>query len=77
MKKEEIKNLRNKPVKDFGKMLSDKKKELVNARASIFAGKEKNIKKARNLRVEIAKILTIRHEKEILEDETKKGVNNK
>lgn len=72
MKKEEVKNLRNKLTKDFVKMLSEKKRELTNVQASIYAGKEKNIKKARNLRVEIAEILTIKREKELMESETKK-----
>ncbi|OGM17744.1 50S ribosomal protein L29 [Candidatus Woesebacteria bacterium RBG_19FT_COMBO_42_9] len=40
--------------------------------AEVYGGKEKNLKKAKNLRREIAQILTILREREILDVEAKK-----
>jgi ribosomal protein L29 len=59
MKKKELKELKEKSVKDLLDLVKKKKIEALNATARIYAGKEKNLKKAKNLRKEIAKILTI------------------
>ena len=54
-------------IKELIKMASDKKTESVKEKMKILGGKEKNLKVSRNLRAEIAKILTLIREKEILE----------
>lgn len=48
-------------------MISVKRTEAIKKKMQILAGKEKNLKLYRNLRAEIAKILTLVREKEILE----------
>lgn len=66
MKTKDFKDLRSKDLKELKKMADDKKKEAVKAGLSA-AGKEKNLKLALNIRREVAKILTLVREKEILE----------
>jgi ribosomal protein L29 len=72
MKKKEKEALKSKEASEAKKLLSERKLELEKAVAEMYGGKEKNLKKARNLRREIAQILTIIREKEILEREAKK-----
>ncbi len=67
MKTKEFKDLRNKSIKDLLKLVSDKKLESLKKGMAISGGKEKNLKLVANLRREIAKILTLIREKEILE----------
>ncbi len=71
MKKKDLTDLRNKKVSELEKLLSKKRNELINTYAKIKAGQEKNLKKAKNMRRDIAQILTIIREKELLEKETK------
>lgn len=78
MKKKEFNELRKRNTIDLMKMVFDKKKEAEKAKMSSFGGKEKNNKIKRNLRREIAKILTLIREKEIIKSlqpkiEEKKG----
>ena len=67
MKKKEFNQLREKDVKELAKMVLAKKSELEKARMKMFGGKEKNLKVVKILRSEIAKILTLIREKEIIE----------
>lgn len=67
MKKKEFNQLREKDRKELTKMVLGKKSELEKVRMKMFGGKEKNLKVGRILRVEIAKILTLIREKEIIE----------
>jgi ribosomal protein L29 len=67
MKRKDFIDLRNKTIADLVKMVSEKKFEAKKAKMSILAGKEKNLKAYRNLRRDIAQILTLIKEKEILE----------
>lgn len=67
MKKKEYNELRGKSVKDLEKIVFAKKKEAEKAKMQILGGKEKNLKLKRNLSSEIAKILTLIREKEIIE----------
>ena len=67
MKKKEFKELRTKSIKDLKKMAFAKKLEAERVKINRLAGKEKNLKLGKNLRQEIAKILTLIREKEILE----------
>jgi ribosomal protein L29 len=67
MKKKELNELRGKSVKELRKLASDKRGEAEKVKMKIFAGKEKNLKLKRNLTREVAKILTLIREKEIIE----------
>jgi ribosomal protein L29 len=74
MKTKDFKSLKAKDLKSLTKLVSDKRKELVKKETEIVSGKEKNSSSARNLRKELAKILTLVQEKKILEKlEIKKG----
>jgi ribosomal protein L29 len=72
MKKKELNELRNKEVTDLMKLVGDKKSELVRFLAGMKVSQDKNIKKGRNLRDEIAKIATIIREKQLFEQNSKK-----
>ncbi len=67
MKIKEYKEIKNKEVKDLNKMLKEKREVLRKVILDIKTGTEKNLKKGANLRNEIAKILTLIKEKEIIE----------
>jgi ribosomal protein L29 len=69
MKKKDLVSLRKKEIKDLEKMVEEKRAKAINAHVKMQAGQEKNLKKASNLRREIAQILTIIKEKEIREEE--------
>jgi hypothetical protein len=58
-------------------MASDKGLEATKKKMEILGGKEKNLKLHRNLRSEVAKILTLIKEKEILEKMQPKEVKAK
>jgi len=64
MKIKELKALRTKKIDELTKLVSAKKIELTKLAGKMYAGREKNFKKAFNLRKEIAQILTIRKELE-------------
>jgi ribosomal protein L29 len=63
MKKKDLTDLRNKKINELEKLLSKKRNELINTYAKIKAGQEKNLKKAKNIRRDVAQILTIIREK--------------
>lgn len=65
MKKKEKTELRKKTQQELGKSLADKKLELLKAMANMKAGKDKNLKKVKLIRREIAQISTIIHEMEL------------
>lgn len=71
MKKKDLTDLRNKKTSELEKLLAKKRHELINANAKIKAGQEKNLKKAKNIRRDVAQILTIIREKKLLKEETK------
>jgi ribosomal protein L29 len=66
MKTKDFKELRMKDAKDLKKLAGSKIREARKAKMSLGAGKEKNLKLALNLRREVAKILTLVREKEII-----------
>ncbi len=70
MKKKDLTNLRKKEVKDLEEMAKDMKLELAKATAEMKASREKNLKKTKNLRHDVAQILTIVREKELMERES-------
>lgn len=67
MKRKEINELRGKTIQELAKIAEAKKIEAEKAKMKIMGGKEKNLKVRRNLTREIAKILTLVREKEIIE----------
>lgn len=68
MKKKELKDLRVKDYKELKKILSEKRLEVARVKADLKVSHEKNLKKAKNLSHDIAQILTIIKEKEIIEE---------
>lgn len=69
MKKKDIRDLRLKSPKELMKMVAEKKKELAVFTSGVVLQKEKNVKKGKLARKEIARVLTLLREKEILEVE--------
>ncbi len=76
MKKKDLQDLKNKKIIELDKIVVKKRQESVLAHAKMKTGQEKKIKKVKNLRREIAQILTIIREKQILEKEGKKEIKN-
>jgi ribosomal protein L29 len=77
MKKKDLTNLRKKEIKDLEKMAKDMKLELAKATAEMRASREKNLKKTKNLRHDVAQILTIVREKELMERESRTSSTGK
>jgi len=73
MKTKNFTEIKNKTISDLRKLVVQKKSEAINKKMEILSGKEKNLKIYRHLRQEIAKILTLIREKEIIESLEKKG----
>jgi len=73
MKKKDLEVLRTKDIQEVKKSLKEKKAELAKLFVEIYGGKEKNIKKGRNLRREIAQYLTIIKEREYIEQNTEEN----
>lgn len=66
--KEKKKELHSKNIDELRGVLTEKRKELVKARLELKLKKVKNVHKANSIRKEIARILTIIREKELMED---------
>ena len=71
MKRKDFIELKGKETADLLKMVKTKKTELAKLGPKVSAGEEKNLKKAAGLRREVAQILTLIKEKEILKKEEK------
>nr|AKQ04356.1 coiled-coil 59..80 [uncultured Microgenomates bacterium Rifle_16ft_4_minimus_5036] len=69
MKRKEIEELRKKDRQALEKLVSEKKTVLVKTVTDTKIAREKNLKKAKNTKREIAQIETVLREKEILEKE--------
>jgi ribosomal protein L29 len=67
MKRKDFNDLKTKDIKSLKKMAQEKKLEASKKRMEIVGGKEKNLKATNNLRHELAQILTLVREKEIIE----------
>lgn len=72
MKKKDLQDLRNKKIAELDKIIIKKRHESIMADVKMRTGQEKKIKKVKGLKREIAQILTIIREKQILEKESKK-----
>lgn len=66
MKKNDYKNLKTKKIEDLKKMISEKKLELIKLLSNKVSKGDKNLKKGRNLKKEIAQILTLVRESELV-----------
>ena len=71
MKRKEFNDLKTKDIKSLKKLSMEKKFEADKKKMEITGGKEKNLKATNNLRHDLAQILTVIREKEILEKITK------
>ncbi len=67
MKKKDLIELKTKEIKGIREILSKKRLELDALMVKFTTGGEKNLKKGKNLRKEIAQIMTIIKEKELIE----------
>lgn len=72
MKKKDLIKFREKSQKELQKAVDEKKLELLKVSANIKVAKEKNLKKASNLRHDIAQLMTIGRENELIEETQKK-----
>ena len=70
MKKKDLQAFKDKKIEDLRKVVSDKQMEISKVVTEMYAGKEKNLKKTKNLKRELAQVLTLLRQKE-LEGETK------
>lgn len=73
MKIKELKDLRTKDIKTLRTLAHNKRLEVMKKHMQVLGGKEKNVKLVGILRNELAKILTLIKEKEILAKLEKKG----
>lgn len=73
MKRNDFKSLKTKKVEELKKIVSEKKLELLKLLSNKVSKGDKNLMKGRNLKKEIAQILTLVKEMEIIKKiETKK-----
>lgn len=70
MKKNELTSLRTKKMTELKAGMLAKKRELSLFYAKIVSGGEKNLKKGRNIKRDIAQMLTVIKEKELREAKT-------
>lgn len=79
MKKKDLKKTRESSIKDLKKKVLELKKDVAVSYANRYAGKSKSVMEVKNLRKDIAQIMTIIREKEIIEEirSEKKGVKTK
>ena len=66
MKIKELKTTRTKDHKELVDLLSKKRLDLAKIQAKILSGKEKNTKAVKHARKEIAQLLTLIQEKEMI-----------
>lgn len=71
MKKKDLQEKRKVDVQDLFKIVQEKKLKSLKLMGEMKVGKAKNLKERANLRHEIAQLLTIIKEKEILAKEEK------
>jgi len=59
MKKEKLQELRKKPLTDLEKMLQEERRKLNQFRIDVLKGKVKNINQIKEIKKNIAQILTV------------------
>jgi ribosomal protein L29 len=60
MKSKEFEELKTKKLNELIKLLNEKRVELTKITSKMYAGREKNLKKGKMLRREIAQIMTVK-----------------
>ena len=65
MKKKDLQAFKDKKIEDLRKVVSDKQMEISKVVTEMYAGKEKNLKKTKNLKRELAQVLTLLRQKEL------------
>ncbi len=68
MKTKELKKLRGKDIKELEGMVIEKRRDLTNAYANRKASNESNLKVVKNTKYDIAQLLTVIREKEIVQN---------
>lgn len=69
MKKNEFKEIKNKPVAEIEKELVELRTKRVNLKFDLAAGKVKNIREIQNVKTSIAQLLTVLKERSKTEAE--------
>lgn len=72
MKKKDLMKLRERKLEDLKSLADKTRDELIKIGLNLAAKREKNLKMVKSQRRELAQILTIIKEKEILQKESKK-----
>lgn len=67
MKKKELTDIKGKSIKDLNKLVFTKKLEAKKSKMNTVAGKVKNLREFKNIRRDIAQILTVIKEKQIFD----------
>ena len=67
MKKKDLDSIRGKTVEELNKTANEKRNEITLTYAKIKAGQEKNTSKIKSLKRDLAQIMTIARENEIIE----------
>lgn len=67
MQKTELKKIRAENPEELAKSIQGKKLEIARILAKISSGQEKNLKKAKNLKRDLAQVLTVIKEVEIVQ----------
>lgn len=75
MKKKELKNYIQKKEPELVKEIDDLKKEFLKAKLSIITGREKDLKKAKNINKKIAQLKTLLRYKDFVKLVKKDGEN--
>lgn len=66
MKRKELNELRGKDTKALNKLIAAKKAEITKVKVDINVSKEKNLKKLKNLRHDVAQVMTLVKEKDLI-----------
>src|SRR3989344_4372281 len=72
MKKKDLQDLRAKGTEELNKKAAEMGLELIKVKAKLLGSKEKNLKKVKFIRRDLAQISTIIREKEILKESNRK-----
>ena len=72
MKKKDLQDLRAKGTDELNKKAAEMGLELIKVKAKLLGSKEKNLKKVKFIRRDLAQISTIIREKEILKESNRK-----
>lgn len=71
MKKKDLTKAREKSIPELAKIVSELRLKRAQARGNVVAGKEKNIKTSKNIKKDVAQLLTIINQKQKEEKKTK------